>query len=315
MRRRAPCSSRSSGSSPARRSNGWSARSSTTTPHSSSTLPRARRGIRVEATTRSILLAGSGAGQLEGLLALTAPLARSASLYELIVVSLLAGADATGLAEETGRLEAPARHCSKRAWPRAAAFTSDDRGADVVGSPRSRTSTSCSSTRARRPPARSMRSHRAARRRAVRRRAARGRRPGRRAAGRRGRRALRRSRRRLERARAGSPAGDRRGGTARVVRRRGRHRGRPSGCEQAARHRIAGRAAARRGGGPARAHHADRRGRVEAAAGARVVAGASPRWRSEGLGAARSAIAAAVDAPCLVVRRGLRPGGLSPPEA
>ena len=56
-------------------------------------------------------------------------------------------------------------------------------------------------------------------------------------------------------------------------------------------------------------------GIAEAAAGARaVVLGASPRWRSEGLGGARAAIAAAVSGPCVVVRRGLRPGGLSPPR-
>jgi DNA-binding SARP family transcriptional activator len=57
-------------------------------------------------------------------------------------------------------------------------------------------------------------------------------------------------------------------------------------------------------------------GVVGAAEGAgAVVLGSSERWRSEGLGDVRAAIAAAVGAPCLVVRRGPRPGGLSPPES
>jgi DNA-binding SARP family transcriptional activator len=45
-----------------------------------------------------------------------------------------------------------------------------------------------------------------------------------------------------------------------------------------------------------------------------VVLSCSDRWREEGIGAARAAIAAGVAAPTLVVRRGLRPGGLTPPE-
>jgi DNA-binding SARP family transcriptional activator len=57
-------------------------------------------------------------------------------------------------------------------------------------------------------------------------------------------------------------------------------------------------------------------GVVEAASNAlALVLGLSDRWRTEGLGEARAAIAAAVAAPCLAVRRGLRPGGLSPPES
>jgi DNA-binding SARP family transcriptional activator len=44
-----------------------------------------------------------------------------------------------------------------------------------------------------------------------------------------------------------------------------------------------------------------------------AVVGLSDRWRKEGLGAARSALVAAGQ-PTLLVRKGLRPGGLAPPE-
>jgi DNA-binding SARP family transcriptional activator len=44
-----------------------------------------------------------------------------------------------------------------------------------------------------------------------------------------------------------------------------------------------------------------------------VVVGLSDRWRKEGLGPVRSALAAAGQ-PTLLVRKGLRPGGLAPPE-
>jgi DNA-binding SARP family transcriptional activator len=57
-------------------------------------------------------------------------------------------------------------------------------------------------------------------------------------------------------------------------------------------------------------------GVASAAEGARaIVLGFSDRWPAEGLGETRPAIAAAVSAPCIAVRRGLRPGGLSPPES
>ena len=57
-------------------------------------------------------------------------------------------------------------------------------------------------------------------------------------------------------------------------------------------------------------------GVLEATEGAHVVVlGFSERWRSEGIGATRAAIVAAARAPCLLVRRGLRPGGLSPNES
>lgn len=45
-----------------------------------------------------------------------------------------------------------------------------------------------------------------------------------------------------------------------------------------------------------------------------LVLGLSDRWRHEGLGVVRSAIAKAAPAPILFVRRGLRPGALAPPE-
>jgi hypothetical protein len=54
-------------------------------------------------------------------------------------------------------------------------------------------------------------------------------------------------------------------------------------------------------------------GVVQAAVGARLlVVGLSDRWRTEGIGPTRVAIQVAADAPVLFVRRGLRPGGLSP---
>jgi DNA-binding SARP family transcriptional activator len=55
---------------------------------------------------------------------------------------------------------------------------------------------------------------------------------------------------------------------------------------------------------------------IAAAADARLlVIGLSERWRSEGIGDVRSAIAKHVRAPSLVVRRGIRPGGLTPSES
>src|SRR5205814_5170269 len=48
-------------------------------------------------------------------------------------------------------------------------------------------------------------------------------------------------------------------------------------------------------------------------AGAISVIGLSERWRTEGLGSARAALAAS-GRPTLLVRKGLRPGGIAPPE-
>ncbi|MDP9257511.1 MAG: universal stress protein, partial [Actinomycetota bacterium] len=54
-------------------------------------------------------------------------------------------------------------------------------------------------------------------------------------------------------------------------------------------------------------------GIVDASKGAvLVVAGLSDRWRRAGLGAVRHALATQAMAPTLLVRRGLRPGGLAP---
>ena len=54
---------------------------------------------------------------------------------------------------------------------------------------------------------------------------------------------------------------------------------------------------------------------VEAADGAGLlVLGLSDRWRREGLGPTRSAIAGAATAPVLFVRRGTRPGLFAPKE-
>jgi DNA-binding SARP family transcriptional activator len=54
-------------------------------------------------------------------------------------------------------------------------------------------------------------------------------------------------------------------------------------------------------------------GVLDAAQDARLlVIGLSERWRSEGIGSVRSAVAARALAPTLFVRRGLRPGGVAP---
>jgi DNA-binding SARP family transcriptional activator len=46
-----------------------------------------------------------------------------------------------------------------------------------------------------------------------------------------------------------------------------------------------------------------------------IVVGLSTRWHREGLGAARLKLAREATAPTLLVRRGLRPGGLAPPAS
>lgn len=56
-------------------------------------------------------------------------------------------------------------------------------------------------------------------------------------------------------------------------------------------------------------------GVLQAAADGRLlVIGLSNRWRTEGIGATRMAVAAAANVPTLFVRRGPRPGGLAPSE-
>ena len=58
-----------------------------------------------------------------------------------------------------------------------------------------------------------------------------------------------------------------------------------------------------------------RRGVSEVAEGAgALIVGLSERWREEGLGRARSALAGQPPAPTVFVRRGTRPGGLAPAE-
>jgi hypothetical protein len=46
-----------------------------------------------------------------------------------------------------------------------------------------------------------------------------------------------------------------------------------------------------------------------------LVVGLSTRWHREGLGPARLRLAREATPPTLLVRRGLRPGGLAPPPA
>jgi DNA-binding SARP family transcriptional activator len=59
--------------------------------------------------------------------------------------------------------------------------------------------------------------------------------------------------------------------------------------------------------------HPDPAALVEAAAGAgTVVVGLTDRWRREGLGRARTALATQTTTPAVLVRRGVRPGGLAP---
>jgi hypothetical protein len=55
-------------------------------------------------------------------------------------------------------------------------------------------------------------------------------------------------------------------------------------------------------------------GMLEASGDAGVlVVGLSERWHREGLGAARLRLAREAAVPTLLVRKGLRPGGLAPP--
>ena len=57
-------------------------------------------------------------------------------------------------------------------------------------------------------------------------------------------------------------------------------------------------------------------GLVRAAEGsALVVVGLTDRWRKDGLGRSRAALITQAGPPVLLVRRGLRPGGLAPPES
>ncbi len=57
-------------------------------------------------------------------------------------------------------------------------------------------------------------------------------------------------------------------------------------------------------------------GMLEAATGAAaLVVGLSDRWQTEGLGKARTQLLRDAPCPVLLVRRGVRPGGLAPPEA
>jgi hypothetical protein len=46
-----------------------------------------------------------------------------------------------------------------------------------------------------------------------------------------------------------------------------------------------------------------------------VILGLSDRWAQEGIGATRLAVARDARPPVILVRHGVRPGGLAPPEA
>ena len=57
-------------------------------------------------------------------------------------------------------------------------------------------------------------------------------------------------------------------------------------------------------------------GVLEAAAGAAaLVTGLSERWQREGIGPARTRLVREAPCPVMLVRRGVRPGTLAPPEA
>ena len=45
------------------------------------------------------------------------------------------------------------------------------------------------------------------------------------------------------------------------------------------------------------------------------MAGLTDRWRKEGVGPVRSMLAERSRSPVLLIRRGLRPGGLAPPDS
>jgi hypothetical protein len=51
---------------------------------------------------------------------------------------------------------------------------------------------------------------------------------------------------------------------------------------------------------------------VAAAESSFVIVGLTERWRREGLGRSRTALATRGSAPTVLVRRGVRPGGLAP---
>jgi nucleotide-binding universal stress UspA family protein len=53
----------------------------------------------------------------------------------------------------------------------------------------------------------------------------------------------------------------------------------------------------------------------EAASSNLVVVGLSRQWLRDGLGSARRALVERAEPPVLIVRHGLRPGGLAPPES
>ena len=96
-----------------------------------------------------------------------------------------------------------------------------------------------------------------------------------------------------------------------------RGRAAPARRQPPARQRVARAAARRRGGEPRRAGR-PRRGR--GARGGRrgprrVVTGLSERWQREGLGTARTQLLREAPCPVLLVRRGVGPGALAPPEA
>ncbi len=276
-----------------------------------------RRG-RAETAMRSILVAGSDVDRLEALLELATPLARSASPHELIVVGLLPGSRAAALAEETGRIQARRASLLEEGLAvRAAAFTSDDVGVDVVRLA-SQQDVDLLLADARDEPSGPFGAELTTL---------------------------------LDGAPcdvallvAGEPAVGAAGGA--IVVPFGGADDDWSALELGAWLATGTGALLALCGATADAG-IDRRdasrllataslvvqqlagvaaepvltaptveGIAEAAAGARaVVLGASPRWRSEGLGGARAAIAAAVSGPCVVVRRGLRPGGLSPPDS
>ena len=90
---------------------------------------------------------------------------------------------------------------------------------------------------------------------------------------------------------------------------------RPPRCEPPARRRLARRPAARRRRRDAGARRSGRARRRRRRTRASSSVGISPRWRHEGIGAARRALVRDARPPVLLVHRGPRPGVLAPRES
>ena len=128
--------------------------------------------------------------------------------------------------------------------------------------------------------------------------------------------AVRRRRARLGRDRGRRLAGRSARHVAPAARNRGGSRRWPARRQQTPRPRLDARAAGGRDRhrAGARPRRRGRRPRGGAATPACSSSGLSDRWRTEGIGPVRRAVAAGAGVPTLFVRRGLRPSGVAPDE-